>query len=78
MKPAEWEAQQHLLFLNMPRKVTSTLSLHAALVSPTHLPFTALGGLCHEIFHFLSVILSLCSHQEISLTAPHTFKLSKQ
>lgn len=54
------------------------LSPHPELVSPAHLPFTALGGLCHEIFHFLSLFLSPCSHQEMSLTAPRAFKPSKQ
>lgn len=78
MKPAEWEVRWHLLFLNLPHKVTSTVSLHTAPVSAIRLPFMVLGGLCHEIFNFLSFFPPPCCHQEIPFTLPCTFKPSKQ
>ena len=78
MKPVEWEARWHLLVLNTPRKVTSVLSPHPVPVLPAHLPFTALGGLCHEIFHFLSLFLSPSGYREMSLAVPRAFKPSKQ
>lgn len=78
MKPVEWEVRWHLLFLNMPHKATSTVSPHPAPVSAARLPFKALGGLCHEIFNFLSFFLAPCCPQEIPFTVPCTFQPSKQ